>query len=1110
MNRLNTNTIRNFKKFLPLSLLHYYRVDCWIGLGLAVAIAIATFIGTYQIPAPIFTDFYAQDVWFGSDIPTVFGNISSTNSDFGRNNKHPLFPLLVFPFVFGFSKLFRLDLLTSARLVSVGVAMLWIASLYTLFRVMGCRRLDAVILSLVGGVSAASLFWLVIPESFSFGSLTIILGLIFVVVTQFRQISWPWYLAINVVTVSITITNWMVGLLATLVNHRLFKTIQLAVGSILLTTGLWILQRIVFTNSGFPFQPGTFIGEKKFISAPSDGGIPAFVAAFFYKTVVMPAIQLVDSPIRPDWIKLETNPLSPGSGGLWGTTAVIAWTGLIGLGIWAFFVHRQQSKLRLVLGATLLLQFLMHSIYGVEETFIYALHFVPLLLTLVAFSLLTRLRWLSLGLAIVFIVSAGFNNKAQFNQVTASLWNYGTPQQRVLAQMALRPSDPWPRSAGHAILASPNSDAQDKAFHEPGGSFSPQPGSFGVSIWVVDGQGNLKATSDSMPLKEIQQRFIGLESTSLGSATVPSILTKTPYYEASWNIVRDGAWKLDLKSIQPNIRLVVVIRSVGPAGGALSSLNWNGQRIRVGDRWVVQNLPRSAKVYLGSESTPGWQRNSNAQSHWEDSQGWWYARIEPNSKEPWSLQIRENQPTVTPKKIAGSSATSLAPASPSKISNIFPKNTFTPKNPTTLNLNLPDPEFVNSLNAQIAHLKMGLVNDRTIPTDPISHPLPRLRDGAYQLVALARAGQLDLAQQLTPYFAETDFLNSTVPEADIPALGIWALEEVAIALQNRDFDRWLWPHIQRKAKLIEDLMSRNRPGYPVLEGAKQPFSEQPDLIRVDLIAGKMDNTPSSISLNPGANPISYRALKDAAAHAQRLGQTNSASHWMAQAETIRTAWQKNNQKTKTPDFSNSLWPTWIADPDTTDTLAQNLGQKWDKFSNNKGTLQDIPLTLQSNLSEAHQWILLNQPERVWPMLQWFWANQASPGLYTWSAAPGTLGQNPLPKSFSHWQRIRGWVNPVQPWTPHYWTTAEMALLQLDMLAYVHHPSGTLVIGAGVPKEWLDKTMTVKGMSIQGQPISWSWDRKQITVQLQKQRQNLLLGTAFPKNTPIKVTVLQKG
>ncbi len=1053
--------------------LRQYRVDLAILVGLAIAIAISTYFGTYALPDPILTDFYAQDVWFGGDIPTVFGNITSINSDFGRNNKHPLLPLLVFPVVLAVGKLLHLDPLSAVRIVIVGVAMVWICALYVLFRLMGCYRLDATLFSLLGGVSAAAVFWLVIPESFSFGSLTIILGLAFVVVTQSRPLTPGWYLAVNIITLSITITNWMVGILATVVNHRWSKALQIIGGALLLATGLWILQRIVFVNSGFPFQPGTFIGEKKFISAPGNGGILAVLSAFCLQTMVMPAIQFQNLPIRPDWVKLAANHLAPASGSWWGPIAIGSWTVLLGLGLWGLFTIKQHPKLRIVLGITLLLQLTMHSIYGVEETFIYSLHFLPLLLTLAALTLFTRLRPLALVLAAIAIVSAGLNNHAQFTTIAAKLGNYGTPQQQVATQMKLRPADPWPRGVGRVVLAAPGSSATQKAFHEPGGSFSPAPGSFGISIWAIDRQGQIVTTSDLLPLSEIQQQF-----THIAADKIPEISSKTKYYTAAWSAPTAGSWQLKLQSLaSKDLTLAISIRSVGPAGGAIPALDWNGQRLLISDRWSIRNLPPQTKVYLGSEHTSNWSRERSPRPRWADPQGWGFARIELNPGASAELLITDSQSTPAP----------LLPITGGQ---------------SNLVLDLPDPQFTASLKAQISHLMMGLVGTRAHPSDPISYPLPRFRDGAYQMVALAHAGQLDVANQMSGYFTENDFIDSTVPVADIPAVGIWALTEVATALQQPDYDRWLWPHLHRKAELIGNMLASNRPGYPVLAGAKFPFAEQPDLMRVDLVGGNMTNTPGAMSIHPAANAIAYRALLDAATLADRLQQTPDANRWRSQAARLRTAWQPASAGS--PAVENEVWPTGI-DRASKPQLRQQGGHK------SRTTTEPFKPNSQAlhvDLAAAHQSILVDRTsDRAWSLLKWCWQHQASPGLYTW-AGDRESNQSATPKSFSQWQRLRSGVGETSL-SPHYWTAAEMLLLQLDMLTYLDRTGNTptLVIGAGIPPRWLSQPISVSGQSIEGNLVNWNWDGKQMNVGIKGKQLAVKLGAAFPPNTLVKVSML---
>ncbi len=58
-------------------------------------------------------------------------------------------------------------------------------------------------------------------------------------------------------------------------------------------------------------------------------------------------------------------------------------------------------------------------------------------------------------------------------------------RQKVMQAMEDRPRDPWPRGEGHVVLAFPGSREADKFYLEPGGSFSPAVGSFGISFWIM-------------------------------------------------------------------------------------------------------------------------------------------------------------------------------------------------------------------------------------------------------------------------------------------------------------------------------------------------------------------------------------------------------------------------------------------------------------------------------------------------------------------------------------------------------------------------------------------------------------------------------------------------
>jgi len=86
-------------------------------------------------------------------------------------------------------------------------------------------------------------------------------------------------------------------------------------------------------------------------------------------------------------------------------------------------------------------------------------------------------------------------------------------------------------------------------------------------------------------------------------------------------------------------------------------------------------------------------------------------------------------------------------------------------------------------------------------------------------------------------------------------------------------------------------------------------------------------------------------------------------------------------------------------------------------------------------------------------------------------------------------------------TPHYWTAAEMLLLQLDMLA-VEDGEASVTIGAGIPASWLEKPLSVRGLLLESGPLDWSWDGKQLSVKTPDPRLKMKAGPAFPAGTPV--------
>jgi len=649
-----------------------------------------------------------------------------------------------------------------------------------------------------------------------------------------------------------------------------------------------------------------------------------------------------------------------------------------------------------------------------------------------------------------------------------------TPRLELLRAMRQRPEDPWPRGQGHVLLAAPGSSEGDKSYHEPGGSFSPRFGSFGVSIWITDNGGKILATSDSLPLNKVQQNLVWPNGQRL-----PAIETVTPCYRARWSLKDASRWQLNLDlTTADDKRVVLAIRSAGPAGGPIEQCEWDSKRLRINRRWTMVLSPAPASVSLGNEGAAGWQVSGAGVNACTSEEGWGFARLELRGAKEWTLTIRDEQPPPAPLLAYSSTASGLE-------------------------LNLPDPQFAACLNAQVAHLMMGLVNNETRPGDPNNYPLNWLRDGAHTIVALARAGRTETARQLCAPFSEQDFFGGFGAEADGPGLALWALEETAAGARDEGFERRLWPHVQRKAGLILEMLSAAGPlRKPYLGPIVPQHKNRKDLdlvcgqARDGLIAGRMDWHQPILFVNAAA----YHGLRCAAELAKRLDKEAEAQAWYGRAEELKAAWAKGFETSEADNertYICGLFPTWVVSDK--DKYQRKLAARRAASHDGQERLKGRPLWTYFTVAEAHQWLMLGQPEKVWSDLRWFWDNQASPGLFTWWEGNGEEN------TFQRWEEARGWVAPPHV-TPHYWTAAEMLLLQLDMLACLDESGRepVLVIGPGIPKEWLNGPLSVKGLSTRLGKVDWEWREGQVTVRLRGNRCALKLGPAFKPDTPLKL------
>ena len=659
-----------------------------------------------------------------------------------------------------------------------------------------------------------------------------------------------------------------------------------------------------------------------------------------------------------------------------------------------------------------------------------------------------------------------FNNYFAFAQD-----NPLTQRQIVLNEMSVRPNDPWPRGDGHILLAEPGSPVNQKAYLEPGGSFSPSPGSFGMAIWILGDNNKLIATSDNIPIENIQQQYIWKEGNK-----IPSIKTQTPYYNCIWTYNEMGLWQFELnKTDKSDNKIQLVFRSVGPAGGPVQSVIWDKTRLIINHRWKVTPDDVPSAIIINDEEKKRLMTDIKDNESIISTNGWAFAKIEL-SKPTISLSINDTKP-------------------------LFKSPLFYDKTIAHFQFDLPDKRFGESLNAQISNLMMGYVGRQTCPGEPVNYPLAWERDGAYSLMAMARSGNIQTAKELSVYFAENDYFGGFGAEGDAPGSAINTLSELAFLLDDPEYYNWVWTHIQRKLGLIDEMMNATENVYKNYIGPIAPHLQN-DLLRRQLICMKTENDLIYGTMDLHfpilyINAISYRGLMQASRIALKLNKQEIATQCIEKANKIKSAWLKGfglEKYDNERNFMISVWPSWITNKGYELFVEKIIKQRHDMWSN--GVPKERPLWTYFAVSEAHQWLFLDRPELTWETLNYFWNNQCSPGLYSYWEGNGEEN------SFKQWVNYRGWLKPKYV-TPHYWTASEMVLLQLDMLAYFDESGNEpiLVIGGGIPKNWIDQKMNVENYKTKFGTVSWYYVNNSLKVVLQgsKIKCKVRAGVSFNEN-----------
>lgn len=647
----------------------------------------------------------------------------------------------------------------------------------------------------------------------------------------------------------------------------------------------------------------------------------------------------------------------------------------------------------------------------------------------------------------------------------------------------------WNRSDTHVILGVPGSHEGFKTPVEPGNSFSPGVGSYGVSTWIF-ADGRLHAP-ELMPLSELEWSFADSRVPVLrsrwraGTVDVESRLFADG--DAETNDIKNYLAVSIRNPTSEPVRLTfyLALRSFGAAGGPVRSLSFKDDRV----------LVNGAPVLYPVTSPNGFGAVSYAEAETDISALLMRNELpltdSVSDESTWASGALAYDLTLQPDETRHLDFICHVHANYSKLKWLKPppkgasvapqEDRFTRSwlDQTTIELDVPDYRFRDAFFSQLTHLRMFTVYDEPRIT-PVSYPMWWLRDGAYVVTALDKGGYHDFAERAVRFVASRDAFGGFGAEGDGPSEGIWILSEHYLLTGSLDFLRDIYPDIERKANLLIQMLHTDVPITRKTEFRTSQMLLSPDsdlmCLPADdgMIMGRMDGHFPILWINAFA----WFGLTRAAMCAEALGEDGN---WFArEADQLRRTltrrapelFGKNDR-----DPNSAFWPTgWASRED--EVIKRGFDQFWDTVRCPNGQYAREPMWTYFEAGQAHNYLLLGRPDRAWMTIEHFLTEHIAPGLYTYSEGNGDEN------SSLQWQRTRGW-DRIRYVTPHGWTAAEVFLLLRDCL--VREEDNALIVGSGIPSSWLTEPFSVRNLPTYFGAVSVHYSPEKGTLDVEVER-----------------------
>jgi hypothetical protein len=390
-----------------------------------------------------------------------------------------------------------------------------------------------------------------------------------------------------------------------------------------------------------------------------------------------------------------------------------------------------------------------------------------------------------------------------------------------------------------------------------------------------------------------------------------------------------------------------------------------------------------------------------------------------------------------------------------------------------------------------ANLAYILINRDGPALQPGSRAYSRswIRDGSLEATALLRLGQTDAAREFLEWYAKFQYQNGKVPccvdhrgadpvpEHDSNGEFIYLAAEYWRHTGDRAMVERLWPRIVRAVAYLDSLRHSEMGGDSLFAGLLPP-----SISHEGYSAKPMHSYWDDF--------FALRGFKDAATLAQALGKPEAPRFATIRDEFRRDFYRSIERAMQRHHIDFIPGAADLGDFDATSTtialspvgelgrlpraaVERTFERYWTEFVARRDGANAWEAYTPYELRTVGSMVRLGSRERAVALLDFFFTHQR-------------------PAGWHHWAEVV-WRDPAAPKfigdMPHTWVGSDYIRSVLDMLAYEREEDSSLVIGAGVPDEWLDAEpgVVVRNLSTHYGPLSFTMRRVGGNVRVRLER-----------------------